>query len=159
MKKLNVKSVIVGSIVSVGGSLVFGAIIGFVTVIGYISSYVSSHIINNDTVDNDAMKNFEEDVLKHFEENFLEYFYSNMLIMMSCLIIGLIFVSIGGYVAGKIAKQNEIYNALGVGILGMLLGILLSSGLPLWYNAAGFILTLPFAYFGGSLSFRANSKK
>ena len=78
-------------------------------------------------------------------EKLEEYLLSTPIMLIS-LIVGLIFVSVGGFVAGKVAKQNEVMNALGVGFVGIIFGVFFSPFYPLWFNISAFILTLPFAY-------------
>jgi len=134
MKKLNFKAVFIGTIADVAGSVVFGAIMGMLIASVYAAS-------------NGNMEGFEE------------YYNSSTLIMVLSLLIGLIFVSIGSYLAGKIAKEHEIINALGVGVLGIILGMVLSiDGTPQWYSISSYILILPFAYAGGIISIKANTQ-
>jgi ABC-type multidrug transport system permease subunit len=130
MKKINIKAVIIGTLVDIGSSIAFGVAIGIVVGIIYASS-------------NGSMEGFEE------------YSVTNVTLLTTYLIVGLACVSLGGYVAGKIAKENETVNALAVGVIAILLGILFTSYYPVWFNAASFALILPFAYFGGILSSRA----
>lgn len=130
MKKINIKAIIVGTLVDIGGSIAIGIVIGIVAGIIYASS-------------NGGMEGFEE------------YSVTSVPLLVTSLIVGLVFVSLGGYVAGKIAKENEIMNALTVGVIAILLGILFTSVYPVWFNVASFGLILPFAYLGGILSSRA----
>lgn len=124
MKKINIKAIAIGSLVDIGGSLVFGMVMGLVIGVIY------------------AVKNGNAD-------GFEEYYYSNSIMLMVFLVIGLLFVSLGGYVAGKTAKQNQILQAMGVGVCSIVFGAFFSADLPLWFNATSYALVLPFAYVGG----------
>ncbi|EGU30527.1 hypothetical protein VII00023_10974 [Vibrio ichthyoenteri ATCC 700023] len=68
------------------------------------------------------------------------------------LIIGLICVVFGGYVTAKIAQQDKVYNAVLVGVAGILMGVPYYGTLPLWYSLASIILVVPAAFWGGVLA-------
>jgi hypothetical protein len=61
---------------------------------------------------------------------------------------------VGGLVAGTIAKQKKLDNALSVG--GILLGLgtynLFSLPHPMWVVVSGIIVFIPFAWIGGKLA-------
>jgi hypothetical protein len=69
------------------------------------------------------------------------------------LIIGLGCTCLGGYVAGRIARQSEILHGALVAGAGMVLALLLrESGLPGWYDILGFIGMLPVGMLGGYMA-------
>jgi hypothetical protein len=68
------------------------------------------------------------------------------------LILGLVATALGGYVAARKSPRAELTNALAVGIVMVLLGILLlvliRIPLDLW-GTLGLVLTIPAALAGG----------
>jgi hypothetical protein len=130
--KLKIKAIVIGSVIDIVGSLVFGAI--FSIVMGVL------HAMNGKDI-----SSFERD------------FYSNVPAMTFGLIIGLLFTVLGGYCSARIAKENEKINAASVGVVGFITCLPFIGSLPLWYNAASLILVIPAAYLGGMIAlFRKN---
>jgi hypothetical protein len=69
------------------------------------------------------------------------------------LIIGLGCTCLGGYVAGRIARQSEVLHGSLVAGAGMVLALLLrESGLPGWYDILGFAGMLPAGMLGGHMA-------
>ena len=68
------------------------------------------------------------------------------------LILGTLSTIVAGYVAARIAKREPYLNAGVVGVLGIVMGLLLSKDFPLWFNVLGFLLVLPAALLGGHLA-------
>lgn len=132
--KIYIKAVFWGFLVDIIGSLV----IGFIIVIIAGNLYVAKG------------KNMD---------GFEQYFSSNLPIMLISLLVGLIFVILGGFISGTIAKQNELFNASLVGVIGILFGLLICWSLPLWYNIASFLLTIPCAYIGGLIAKKIKMSK
>jgi hypothetical protein len=71
------------------------------------------------------------------------------------LAIGLLFTALGAYVAARIAKGAELENAFAVGIVSTAIGFtfvfLSPEASPFWVQAAGLLLTIPAAFVGGLL--------
>ncbi len=66
------------------------------------------------------------------------------------LIYGLGCTAFGGYVAGRIAKHDEIRHGAVVAGISLLLGIVLrEKSTSLWYDIAGYLLIIPAGMFGG----------
>jgi len=65
---------------------------------------------------------------------------------------------LGGYVCARFANQNEYANALAVGIIGLLVGELLSSGGDPWLHILAF-LTIPAAILGAHIKMRAERRE
>ncbi len=82
-------------------------------------------------------------------ETFETFLHGNMPLMLSSIFFGLVNVIVGGGVTAHIARENRIWNAFLMGIVTSLLAIPLSLSLPLWFNIASFILTIPCAVLGG----------
>lgn len=129
--KLNVKAIIWGFIADIGASTIFAFVFGIIAGVLY-------------ALNGGSAGNFRVD------------YYANIPSMLISLIIGLLCTTVGGYVAGKIAKRYEVLNSLAVGVLGLVIGVLFAFSLPLWYNLLGFILVIPSAYLGGVIAKHQN---
>jgi hypothetical protein len=76
--------------------------------------------------------------------------------LLASLAYGTATTVFGGYVAARLARAYPYFNALAVGVLGIVLGLLLTSGAPWWFDALGYLITLPAALLGGHLAPRRN---
>jgi hypothetical protein len=66
------------------------------------------------------------------------------------LIIGLGCTGLGGYVAGRVAKQAEVLHGALVAAAGMVLALVFhDSKDPLWFSILGFVAMLPAGMAGG----------
>ncbi len=82
---------------------------------------------------------------------------SGLLLM---LILGLGFTVLGGYSAGRTAKQAELLNGAAVAAAGIILGLFLRDpGLPSWYEVVSFAATIPAGVWGGYLTREGRTKK
>ena len=81
---------------------------------------------------------------------------SSVELQVSQLIVGLCFTGIGGYVAAMLAKERHVQHGVAVGMLSLgfalALELVAGSDAPLWYKAAGLLLTVPFAAFATSVA-------
>ncbi len=86
------------------------------------------------------------------EDEILERMQSTSGLLLS-LIFGLGCSVLGGYVAGRIARRDEIrHGAIAAG-LGLILGLLFrEAGLPLWYELIGIAGIIPAGMAGGYLA-------
>lgn len=62
----------------------------------------------------------------------------------------------GGYIAARLARAYPYFNALAIGALGIVLGLLLKSEAPWWFDALAWLLSIPAAVLGGHLAVRRN---
>jgi len=76
----------------------------------------------------------------------------NLNFLMVCLLIKACSLVLGGYVAGRIAKQRLAEHGCAVGILGMVRGLFYCAIYPLWFNAIVFCAMIPLAMWGGYLA-------
>ena len=76
--------------------------------------------------------------------------------LLVSLLYGTCTTVFGGYVAARLARAYPYFNALAVGVLGIVLGLLLSSPSPAWFNALAYLISVPAALLGGQLSQRAS---
>jgi hypothetical protein len=69
------------------------------------------------------------------------------------LIVGLSCTALGGYFSGRIASRAEVLHGALVAILGMVVAVIFrESGIPLWFDIAGFAGMLPAGIAGGYLA-------
>jgi hypothetical protein len=76
--------------------------------------------------------------------------------MLASLLYGTATTAFGGFVAARVARAYPYFNALAVGVLGIVLGLLLSDDVPWWFEATGYLLSIPAAVAGGHLARRRN---
>ncbi|HEX5055808.1 MAG TPA: hypothetical protein VFX02_04850 [Gammaproteobacteria bacterium] len=72
--------------------------------------------------------------------------------LASAMLLGTLTTLAGGYIAADRAKILPYMNAFVFGLLGIATGLLMSEGLPLWYNVLGIAGTLPAALLGGHIA-------
>jgi uncharacterized protein YacL len=76
--------------------------------------------------------------------------------LLVSLVYGIATTAIGGYVAARMARAYPYFNALATGVLGIVLGLLLASAAPWWFDALGYLANLPAALLGGHWGRRRN---
>lgn len=124
-KNIKVKAILLGVLTDVAGSTVTGIVIG----IGLGIALAAQHVPTNEI----AIRLHGASVL------------------ISSLILGFGFTVLGGYVAGRVAKQSEILHGGIVGAIGILFSLFTIS-YPLWYNIVAIIGIVPFGIIGGLLA-------
>jgi hypothetical protein len=68
------------------------------------------------------------------------------------LIVGSLFVVVGGFVTGRIARHDRILNGLALGIVDLILGLTYLGQLPAWYHTIAMVVTIPCALLGAWLA-------
>lgn len=69
------------------------------------------------------------------------------------LIVGLSCTALGGYFSGRIAGRAEVLHGALVAVLGMVVAMIFrESGIPVWFDIAGFAGMLPAGMAGGHLA-------
>jgi hypothetical protein len=71
--------------------------------------------------------------------------------LTTALVLGTASTVLGGYLVALLARTLPYFNALAFAVLGILLGLWLSTDLPAWFMVVGFGLTVPAALFGAYL--------
>ncbi|NOU99311.1 hypothetical protein [Paenibacillus planticolens] len=88
--------------------------------------------------------------------------YSNTGLILLFLVIGLFWSFLGGYVAARVAKRAEYFNAACIGVIGAAIGfdsMLRNTGVPLWYELVGFFAIVPVSLLGGYLALKRNKTR
>ena len=78
--------------------------------------------------------------------------------LLISLLYGTATTVFGGYVAARLARAFPYFNALAVGVAGIVLGLLLTSDSPWWVDALAYGVSVPAALFGGRLSQRQRNQ-
>jgi hypothetical protein len=60
----------------------------------------------------------------------------------------------GGFVAARVARSHPYFNALAVGVVGLVLGLLMGGQAPFWFDALAFLVSVPAAVAGGHIALR-----
>lgn len=68
------------------------------------------------------------------------------------MILGTASTVLGGYLAARLARSMPYFNALAFGVLGMLISMIGTGDLPMWFKILGLILSLPAAVLGGHIA-------
>lgn len=74
--------------------------------------------------------------------------------LFASLIYGTATTVFGGFVAARLARSHPYFNALAVGTLGIVLGLLLGGDSPFWFEALAFVVSIPAAVAGGQIALR-----
>lgn len=84
----------------------------------------------------------------------------NIYVNLFGVLVSTFFTGLGGYVAARLSRPDGLINAITVGILSVLLGIVLMvlvpGVTPDWHLLLGAILAIPAALLGGKIATRAS---
>lgn len=75
----------------------------------------------------------------------------NTAYLQAALVLGTASTVVGGYLTARLARALPYFNALGFGLLGVVLGAFTSGELPTWFRVIGLTLSIPAALWGASL--------
>lgn len=78
--------------------------------------------------------------------------------LRAALILGTASTVVGGYLVARIARSIPYFNALGFGVLGVVLGTLTTGEFPTWFRVVGIGLTVPASLLGAYFGRRPSSK-
>lgn len=87
----------------------------------------------------------------------LQKLYNNVGLMLLLLVIGLLWTLLGSYMAARIARRAELFNAAIIGVIGAGIGfdsMLTDHSVPLWYDLLGFIAIVPVSLLGGYMAIK-----
>ena len=68
--------------------------------------------------------------------------------LRTALVLGTASTVVGGFLVARIARRIPYFNALAYGLLGVVLSMLTTGDLPMWFRVVGIGLTVPAALFG-----------
>jgi peptidoglycan/LPS O-acetylase OafA/YrhL len=83
-----------------------------------------------------------------------EELYTNTENLLWSVFGGTVSTIIGGYVTAKIAKNYPYVNALALGVIWFIIGIIITFGVktyPLWFIIVGFVVNFPAVLLGAYL--------
>jgi hypothetical protein len=127
LRRLNWRAIILGFVVDYGCSTAFGLISGIVFGVMYAGRGGDPVKVGPALLESQAY-------------------------LTSALIVGSIFVVVGGFIVGRIARQSRMLNGAALGMLDMAIGLTYLGQLPSWYHAIAFSTTLPCALLGAWLA-------
>lgn len=130
MKKVSIKGVVLGSIVTLGLDTFATIILAIV----FEKQVVKTGMTNQQVAE--AMAGVSR----------------GMDFLIASLVIGTLTTVVGGYIAARVAKKNFYLNSSIIGFIGIVLGIVFSGSSPVWLNVAAFITVIPAALAGGLIA-------
>lgn len=88
----------------------------------------------------------------------LEQMISSQEGLLALLVIGALCTVLGGYIAGRLAKAEEVKHGALVGAVSLIVGVLQTgmageaSPVPYWHELLGYLLAIPVGALGGSFA-------
>ena len=128
--KINRKAVLLGILVDIVGSFTLGLLVIMIL----LGIYYASQGIPVDEMET--------------------YMKNDIASLFLTITVGLYFTFLGGFVAGRVAKSDEVLNASMVGIAGVLLVLVFWNESTPGINLIGLTFTIPVAMLGGKLSIK-----
>ena len=128
--KINSKAVLLGILVDIVGSFTLGLLVIMIL----LGIYYASQGIPVDEMET--------------------YMKTDIPSLFITIAIGLYFTFLGGFVAGRVAKSDEVLHASIVGIAGVLLLLFFWNESSPGVNLIGLTFTIPVAMLGGKLSIK-----
>ncbi|GFZ99127.1 hypothetical protein GCM10008018_51650 [Paenibacillus marchantiophytorum] len=90
-------------------------------------------------------------------EEAIKAIYSNIGLLFILMVMGLFWSFFGGFIAAKVAKRAEYFNAAIIGVIGAAIGfdsMLTDHGVPLWFELIGFVVIIPISLLGGYVALK-----
>ncbi|OPH60814.1 hypothetical protein BC351_16585 [Paenibacillus ferrarius] len=94
---------------------------------------------------------------KPVNEETINAIYSNVGLLLLLMVMGLFWSFFGGYIAAKVARRAEYFNAAIIGVIGAAIGfdsMLTDHGIPLWFELIGFVVIIPISLLGGYVALK-----
>lgn len=79
--------------------------------------------------------------------------------LSAALLLGTASTVVGGYLTAHLARALPYFNALGFGVLGMVIGIPMTTGLPLGWRIVGLAISIPAALLGAHVYKRQHAMR
>ena len=131
-RRINIKAVGLGVLTDVGGSLVLGLMFGVVMVVAL--------------------------AVQGVPQNGVSVRLQEPIFLIPGMIFGFGFTLLGGFVAGRIAKQKQVLHGAIVGAISLLFGLPFWTSIPMWYNLLALAGGIPLGMLGGYIA-RPSRKK
>jgi hypothetical protein len=128
MENFSLKAVLLGVLTDIGGSVVFGGLVGLAA--GIVLAISGASI--------DDVESLE----------------LSLWILVPTFVIGLAFTMLGGFVAGRVAKRRQTFHGGVTGLVSALIGLTFAASWPVAFAVLSFVCIPPVAAFGGHLSQR-----
>lgn len=128
MSELNIRAVLIGSLVDIGGTFLAGSLLvaGVATAAGATTP-----------------------------EQLAQALDGSATLQLATLVLGLVMTALGAYAAARLAPGTERLHAFAVGVISTLIGFTSvfasPETSPFWAQAAGLMLTVPAAFAGGEI--------
>ncbi len=132
MKQIKIKAIVLGLLTDIGGSLLASIIFGTVLVATLVMAGVPS-----------------DEIISRAQ---------GPIVLIPGLIIGFGFTILGGFVAGRVARQAEVLHGGILGGIDIPFGLVIWSLSPLWLNILSLIATIPMGMVGGYFAKRGGRK-
>jgi hypothetical protein len=123
---IDIKAVALGVLTDTGGSLVIGAILAVIIVVGL--------------------------AMNGIPKNQIEAYLHGPIVLILGMVIGFAFTILGGFVAGRVSKKFEILHGGIVGFIGILFGVLFWTTLPMWYIIVSLVGVVPLGMLCGRIA-------
>ncbi len=130
--------------------IIIGAVVDYVATYAFITLYLIVYYIK-DPLEKGGMP--EEAFEKALKE-----MISSQEGLLALIVIGALCTVLGGYLAGRLAKSEEVKHGVLVGAVSLILGIVQTgmageaSPVPYWYELLGYVLAIPAGALGGSFA-------
>ncbi len=130
--------------------IIIGAVVDYVATYALITLYLIVYYIK-DPLEKGGMP--EEAFEKALKE-----MISSQEGLLALIVIGALCTVLGGYLAGRLAKSEEVKHGALVGAVSLIIGIVQTgmageaSPIPYWHELLGYILAIPAGALGGSFA-------
>ncbi len=131
LKNVNIKAVLLGSLVDIGGTLVSGTI--------YLLALYIAILVR-------------QAGMEGADELSIEQITEGTGFQLTALVIGLGYTMLGGFVAASVAKGEKMLQAGVMGGISLLFSLFFLEAAHIWFDITGLLLTLPLALLGGYLA-------
>jgi putative membrane protein (TIGR04086 family) len=129
--------------------IIIGAVVDYVATYVLIMLYLIVYYIKDP-----LEKGLSEEVI----EKALGQMLSSQEGLLALIVIGAFCTALGGYVAGRLAKAEEVKHGALVGAVSLIVGVLQTgmaeegSPVPYFYELLGYVLAIPAGALGGSFA-------
>ncbi len=130
--------------------IIVGAVVDYVATYALIMVYLIVHYMK-EPLEKGGMP--EEAI-----ERALKEMLSSQEGLLALIVIGAFCTALGGYVAGRLAKAEEVKHGALVGAVSLIVGIVQTgmageaSPVPYWHELLGYVLAIPAGAMGGSFA-------